>query len=345
MSNAIRSITAILFCVLVAACSSTNAPTLSDRSGAPVQIIFDTDFGGDADDLGAVAMLHYYADQGDIDLLAIVSWSHEEYALPALAAINQFYGRPGLQLGVREVDPWRTDWNYNKVIADQFPHQADTVADAEPAVALYRRLLANAAPNSITIVTVGPLANIQNLLNSEPDAISDKTGAELVTAKVDQFVIMGGQFPEGITAHGPEWNFDGNMQGVTQDVVETISRPIVFSGYEVGEALKYGAELNQHPRETPLYVGYKYFSEHAPWMKQDYQGDVLDNSSFDQTAVMYAAINGVGEHWTLSAPGKLSVDERGVGTWAEDQNGPHRFLVLMDQTEATVAEIAAAMTH
>ena len=42
------------------------------------------------------------------------------------------------------------------------------------------RLLADATPNSITIVTVGPLANIQNLLRSEPDKISPLTGAELV---------------------------------------------------------------------------------------------------------------------------------------------------------------------
>ncbi|MEO1188771.1 MAG: nucleoside hydrolase [Pseudomonadota bacterium] len=335
----------LLFSLILAACISPQGPGDTPLAVDKPQIIFDTDFGGDADDLGAVAMLHYYADRGDIDLLAIISWSNESYALPALAAVNQFYGRPDLPLGVREVASWRTDWNYNKAIADQFPHAPEAVTNASPAVALYRRLLANAAPNSITIVTVGPLANIQNLLNSGPDAISDASGTELVAAKVDQFVIMGGQFPQGITAHGPEWNFDGNMPGVTQAVLETITRPVVFSGYEVGEALKYGAELNQHPNDTPLYVGYKYFSEHAPWMKQDYQGQILDNSSFDQTAVMYAAINGVDEFWTLSAPGTLNVDARGVGTWNESNDGRHRYLILKDDVETTISEIAAAMTH
>ena len=328
-----------------AGCSSTETAPQPIATTPPAQVIFDTDFGGDADDLGAVAMLHHYADQGDIDLLAIVSWSHEVYALPALAAVNQFYGRPDVQLGVREVDSWRTDWNYNQVIAEQFPHDPAIVEGAEPAVTLYRRLLADASPNSITIVTVGPLANIQNLLRSEPDTISDETGADLVNAKVDQFVIMGGQFPEGITANGPEWNFDGNMKGVTQEVLETIARPIIFSGYEVGEALKYGDALNAHPTDTPLYVGYKYFSEHAPWMKQDYRGDILDNSSFDQTAVMYAAINGVDKYWTLSAPGTLSVDEAGIGTWTEDAMGQHQFLILNDDTELTISVIAEAMTH
>lgn len=345
MYRATLTIIAVVFSGVLAACSSIEPAVDATAEQAPVQIIFDTDFGGDADDLGAVAMLHYYADRGDIDLLAIVSWSHEVYALPALAAVNQFYGRPDLQLGVREVDAWRTDWNYNQVIAKQFPHDPAVVEGAEPAVTLYRRLLADAAPNSITIVTVGPLANIMNLLRSEADAISDLTGAELVAAKVDQFVIMGGQFPEGITAHGPEWNFDGNMKGVTQGVLESITRPVIFSGYEVGEALKYGDALNAHPTDTPLYVGYKYFSEHAPWMKQDYRGSILDNSSFDQTAVMYAAIKGIDDYWTLSPPGTLSVDETGIGTWTEDAEGLHRYLILTDDTETTVATIAVAMTH
>jgi len=334
---------AVSLCLV--ACDGRRNPAPDSPAETQTKVIFDTDFGGDADDLGAIAMLHYYADRGDIDLLAITSWSNEEYAVPALAAVNLFYGRPELPLGVRETDTWRTEWNYTKPIADQFPHDPEAVANAAPAVALYRELLAEADPHSITIITVGPLANIQNLLRSEPDEVSDLSGEDLIEAKVDQVVIMGGQFPDGITAHGPEWNFDGNMKGVTQEVVARIKRPIIFSGYEVGEALRYGAALNQHPTNTPLYVGYKYFSEHAPWMKQDYQGEILDNASFDQTAVMFAAIDGVGTHWSLSAPGTLFVDADGVGTWVENAAGQHRYMILTDDTVETVSEIAAAMTH
>ncbi len=312
---------------------------------APPQIIFDTDFGGDADDLGAVAMLHHYADRGEIDLLAIVSWSNEQYAVPALAATNRFYGRPSLRLGVREVEPWRTQWNYSKSIAEQFPYDQKVVERATPSVELYRQLLHAAAPRSITLVTVGPLANIRNLLRSQPDSISDLSGAQLVEAKVDRLIIMGGQFPDGVTANGPEWNFDGNMKGVTQEVLEAVKRPVIFSGYEVGEALRYGTALNQHPKNTPLYVGYKYFSEHAPWMKQDYAGEILDNASFDQTAVMYVAIGGEGVHWTLSEPGILTVDESGAGTWSDNPSGNHRYLILTEDKSATVSHIATAMTH
>ena len=308
------------------------------------QIIFDTDFGGDADDLGALAMLHHYADQDLIDLQAVISWSNEEFALPALVAVNTYYGRPNLTLGVREVAPWRTEWNYNKAISDRFPVAPEQIAEAHPAVKLYRRLLSEAAPHSLTIVTVGPLANIRNLLNSGPDEFSDLSGADLAERKVAKWVIMGGQFPDGVTANGAEWNFDGNMPGVTKFVLETINRPVIFSGFEVGEAIRYGAELEAHPADTPLYVGYRYFSEHAPWMAEDYRGQILDNASFDQTAVMFAALGSDTPFWTLSAPGRLSADARGVATWTDDETGQHRFLKLSNGPDPARDHIAAAMT-
>ncbi|MCR9271258.1 MAG: nucleoside hydrolase [Hyphomonadaceae bacterium] len=309
------------------------------------QIIFDTDFGGDADDLGALAMLHRYADREQIDFLAITSWSNEAYVIPALIAVNTYYGRPELALGVRETPQWRTEWNYNHAIAEAFPVSANATQHVEPATALYRRLLAGAKDHSITLVTVGPLANVQNLLLSEPDEISSQSGADLVNQKIKTLVIMGGQFPDGVTANGPEWNFNGNMPGVTQFVLETVQRPIIFSGYEVGEALKVGRELNAHPKDTPLYVGYKFFSEHAPWMSDQYAGEILDNASFDQTAVMFASAHETSPFWTLSAPGRLSADAEGLAHWEETPNGSHRYIILTERTDDAERYIAEAMTH
>ncbi len=319
------------------------APSESDAE--PPQIIFDTDFGGDADDLGAIAMLHHYADRDMVDLRAIISWSHEQYALPALAAVNQYYGRPRLPLAVRKSEVWRTEWNYTKSLADRFPHDQGAIQDVPWAVPLYRQILAEASDHEITIVTVGPLANIRDLLASGSDEHSPLSGKALVDEKVRCLVVMGGQFPEGRTVSGPEWNFDGNMAAVTQFVLENIDRPIIFSGYEVGEALKVGKELNNHPKATPLYEGYLYFSEHAPWMKDRYRGDILDNSSFDQTAVMFAALPDSDRFWSLSPRGTLSTDANGIATWVTDPKGKHRYLILDGNRQAAKAEILTAMTH
>ncbi|MCR9195993.1 MAG: nucleoside hydrolase [Hyphomonas sp.] len=331
--------------VIVSACAvSPRTAPLTDSPDPPI-IIFETDFGGDADDLGAIAMLHKFADEGVIDLQAIILWSNEQYAVPALAAVNQYYGRAEMSVGVRETAPWRTDWNHTKIIADEMPYNPAHVEAVEPAVALYRKLLAAADDQSVTIVTVGPLANIQNLLQSPADSHSPLSGQDLVDQKVERFVIMGGQFPEGRTTNGAEWNFDGNMPGVTQYVLSNILRPIVFSGFEVGDALRVGRELNDHPKDTPIYLGYKYFSEHAPWMKTDYKGEILDNASFDQTAVMYAALGNGDAFWTLSQPGTLTADADGYATWSEHPDGKHRYMILTDRTDHTEAYILEGMTH
>ena len=51
---------------------------------AQVNIIFDTDFGGDVDDLGALAMLHHLVDKNECKLLGVMCWSTEQYAVSAL---------------------------------------------------------------------------------------------------------------------------------------------------------------------------------------------------------------------------------------------------------------------
>jgi hypothetical protein len=51
-----------------------------------VKIIFDTDHGGDADDLGALVMLHNLHNRGECELLAVMSWSTEQYVIPAMDA-------------------------------------------------------------------------------------------------------------------------------------------------------------------------------------------------------------------------------------------------------------------
>ena len=69
---------------------------------AQVKIIFDTDLGGDFDDLGALAMLHHFVDKGECDLLAVMCWSTEQYAVSAIDAVNRFYQHPDIPVGVRK---------------------------------------------------------------------------------------------------------------------------------------------------------------------------------------------------------------------------------------------------
>lgn len=304
------------------------------------RIIFDTDFGGDADDLGALVMLHHFMDRKECELLAVICWSTEKYAVPAIDAINRYYGHPGIPIGVRKDAGHVSEWSYSKPLAQQFPYQVDQET-AHEATALYRELLADSPDQSIVLVTVGPLKNIENLLRSGPDQFSPLSGAALVKKKVREAVIMGGQFPAGTD----EWNFNGDMPGVTRFVLEKLPVPVTFSGYEVGVQIKTGQIFNQLNQGHPLYVGFKYFSQNAPWMKEHFKGEILDNASYDQTAVLYAVRKGIGTYWTRSDRGICLADDHGGNRWKETNEGTHTYLKLAMDPEALAQVIESMMLN
>jgi inosine-uridine nucleoside N-ribohydrolase len=211
--------------------------------------------------------------------------------------------------------------------------------DAADAVALYRKLLSSSEDSSVVIVTVGPLANIKNLIESEADSISELSGRDLIHRKVREFVIMGGQFPKG----EDEWNFNGNMPGVTKYVLAHLDVPVTFSGYEVGVDIKTGAVFNEIDPQTPLYVGFRHFSQFAPWMKEYYEGKILDNSTYDQTAVLYAVRGGVGTWWDRIEGGYCKPDSTGGNTWVEGPVTNHAYLKLRADREEMAGLIEAIM--
>lgn len=51
-------------------------------------------------------------------------------------------------------------------------------------------------------------------------------------------------------------------------------------------------------------------------------------------AVMYAAIGRLDEHWRLSQPGNVIVDNTGLDRWQFDSEGNHRYLIIPDDTES-----------
>ena len=307
---------------------------------AQVKIIFDTDFGGDADDLGALAMLHNLHNKGECELLGIASWSTEQYVIPAMDAVNRFYGNPEIPMGVRSKESHFQDWNYNKPIADAFPYKLSN-QDVMLAVDFYRQILSEQEDKSVTIVTVGPLKNIMDLILSEPDKYSDLSGQELIASKVKEFVIMGGHFPSGEN----EWNFNGNMPGVTRFVLENITVPVVFTGYEVGVAIQTGAVFEKLEKNHPLYVGFKHFSQNASWMKDRYKGKILNNATYDQTAVLYALQGGLGKYWEKVDKGYCVAKENGDNYWVEGDKYKHAYLVLKKKPEEMARLIEAMMLN
>lgn len=312
-----------LLCLLggvLLGCSPAKSPELKSPE---LKLIFDTDFGGDADDLGALAMLNHFQNKGEIELKAVMCWNLEKYAPSAIDAVNTYYGNPHIPIGRRQGAFHLTDWNHSKVIADQLSHTT-TLENVPDATMLYRKILSESTDKSITLITVGPLMNIKLLMDSEPDHYSKLNGMDLMHLKIKELVVMGGNFPESEY----EWNFDGNMNGVTKYVLEGVELPITYLGAEIGAAIKTGAIFNELPKDSPLYLGFFHFSKHAPWMNHLFKGQIIDNATFDQTAVLYAVRNGIGSYWHRSTPGVCLADSIGGNSWSPQEDSKHNYLIL-----------------
>ncbi len=302
-------------------------------------IILDTDFGGDADDLGALIMLNHLSDQGQCNLLSIMVCANEHDAVAAVDATNLYYDNE-FPIATSTYSTYHNKNWYNREIASKFLHRV-TNSEVPLATAKYRELLVAAEDGTIQIVTVGPLNNIRDLLQSAPDSISPLSGSELVAQKVKGFTIMGGRFPSG----EQEWNFYGNMPGVTKWVVENLEVPVTFVGAEVGDALPIGREFNELKSHNPLSVGFLYFSEFAPWKSAEFKGEILDNSSFDQVALLHAIYGDNYGLWDISPAGVCSVSEDGETTWSESADGDHRYLIINGGREELRAKLLELMTR
>ncbi|HEX4143371.1 MAG TPA: nucleoside hydrolase [Pirellulales bacterium] len=296
----------------------------------PVRVILDTDLSSDVDDVGAVAVLHALADAGEAQILGMGICVNDAASAPCLSALNTFYGRPDIPIGVLPGTGKDAPSKYTRGVADEFPHRLASAADAPPAVALYRRLLAGQGDRSVVFVSIGPLTNMAALLASPPDEHSDLAGRALVEKKVRTWVAMGGTLPAG-----REFNFYVDAPA-TARAVEGWPTPIVFSGFEIGQGIGTGAGLKDLPAKNPVRRAYELFN------------GLTDRSSWDQTAVLYAVRGLAGKldaMWDLSPSGNVVVAADGANQWQAAPDRGQRYLVAKMPAADVARAIEALMAQ
>jgi inosine-uridine nucleoside N-ribohydrolase len=180
------------FAIVALALGMVTMRTISAEEGEAVRLIFDTDLESDVDDAGTVALLHALADRGEVKLLAMGISSRHPSSAPCLDALNTYYGRGDIPIGILKGEGGDNGSKYAQTIAKEFPHDLASVEEAPSATSLYRRVLASQPDRSVVIVTVGFLTNVRNLLASGPDDASKLSGEQLVQRKVKAWVCMGG---------------------------------------------------------------------------------------------------------------------------------------------------------
>ncbi len=294
------------FIFLLFICLAFNA--LSQTSRKAVNIIFDSDMGPDYDDVGAITILHAYADKGEANILATMASTKYDGVAGVLNVFNTYFNRPDLPIGVPKGNALTLrDWqHWTDTLLARYPHKIKSNDEAEDAVTLYRKILSAQPDNSVTIVTIGFLTNLSNLLNTNADQYSPLTGAELVKKKVKQLVCMGGRFPSGY-----EFNVMKDAPA-SQNVYANWPTSIIFSGFEIGEKIKAGLPLihNRSIKNSPVK---DVFRISIPMAAEDAAG----RKSWDETAVL-VAIKGYFSWYNVHF-GRITVENDGKNGW--DANG------------------------
>jgi pyrimidine-specific ribonucleoside hydrolase len=299
----------------------------------PVKIIFDTDLGPDYDDVGALAILHAMADSGRAEILATVACNKHQLVAPSINVINTYFGRGELPVGAPKspgVDIGSSQ-HWADSIVEKYPHSIKSTSEAADAVDIYRKILNNEPDHSVTIVTVGFLTNLSNLLTSKPDNNSNLSGKELVARKVKRLVSMAGRFPEG-----KEFNVAMDSTA-SKFVFEHWPGEIIFSGFEIGAQIHTGLKLIKSDiKNSPVK---DVFRISIPLSEEDKGGRM----SWDETAVLIGVYGTDGFFDTVR--GQIIVNADGSNTWKNSTDGK-QFYVKQKMPVPEISDfIEARMMH
>lgn len=304
----------------------------------PVPVIFDTDIGNDCDDVLALGMLHALQSRGECELLAVTITKDHELAAPFTDAINTFYGRGNIPIGVCRSGVTPDQGKYNGLCKTvdagklRFPHDLLSGKDAPTAVSVIRKALASADDQSVAIIQVGFSTNVLGLLESPADDISPLSGMELAKKKVKLLSIMAGSFQlipdNGKMVEHLEYNVVQDLKAATK-LTEICPVPIVWSGFEIGISLPY-------PHQSIL-NDFRYTPHHPlPESYILYEPPPHDRPTWDLTSVLYA-VRPNHNYFNLSEPGLVKVAGNGLTTLTK--NGQRdRYLILKDDQKARVIE-------
>ncbi len=283
----------------------------------PVSVIFDSDMGPDYDDVGAIALLHAFADKGEVNILATIASTKYDDVAAVFSAFNTYFKRPNIPIAVPkgEALELRDFQHWTDSIIKNYPHAVNSNRDVPDAVALYRRVLAIQPNNSVTIITVGFLTNLKNLLQSKADMFSPLNGEQLVKQKVKQLVSMAGRFPSG-----SEFNINRDFIAAKY-VFDHFPAPVLFSGFEIGEKIKCGIPLIQNDSITQSPVK-DVFRISIPQAKEDSAG----RKSWDETAVL-VGVKGYKDWYTVKQGKIIISDKDGSNTWMDDKTSKQYHLV------------------
>ena len=242
----------------------------------PKKVIFETDMCTDVDDVGALAVLHALADDGEVEILAISFNEAHPSGAGTICAINTWYNRGDIPIGIYKGDLADPDESsYLEGIAANFAHDLPT-SPTPNSLELYQQVLSEQPDNSVTIISVGFLNNLYDLLKANPD---------LVAEKVTELVMM------ALVVDDPYNTVRHDLVDKSEYVIDNWPTPLVISQH--GESVYTGARLAETAAENPVREAFY----------RRFNGQYKGRSSWDQIAVLYG-VRGLSDYFTEVTDGK-----------------------------------------
>lgn len=290
-------------------------------------IILDTDMGNDVDDALAMAVLHALQSRGHCQLDAVILSRPGHDAAAMCAAINHFYGRGAIPVGVMHDGPI-PQTNRFLHVATQYPHTYNPVTAPE-SVALLRQRLQALPDQSVSIVHIGFATNMARML-ANPDDVA------LIRRKVRLLSVMAGAFaPIDGDTEFKEFNVICDIPAM-QQLAQHWPTPIVWGGFEIGWALRY-------PR-TSIAQDFGYVARHIIVDAYNaYCAPDEERPCWDLATALYAVLP-QRDYFGLSTAGRVQVRDDGVTTFVADATGNQRYLTMDAVQQARVLEALVQLT-
>ena len=317
--------------------------------GAPTPLIVDTDIGGggcrDVDDVLALSVAHALADQGLVQLLAVVQNTQAPASTGVISVVNTYYGRHAVPVGVYRGTDLKDlqALSYVPDLVANWPSPVKNSSQVGSAVDLYRRVLASQRDGSVTVASIGLLTNLAALFHSGPDAHSALDGHALFARKVRRLAIMGGRYPS--SGHAMcECNFCASAYGgldhaaasrassYAVDALPTMASSVhvVFVGLGVGLEVVSGSRLSScAPTSNPARAALR-----------DYEGAPSKGRfSWDPITVVIASLGRIdGLERCEHCDGVNAVNgQSGANGWLLGAFANQSYMVLRNATATTQA--------
>lgn len=245
----------------------------------PIPVIFNTDIGGDIDDTWALA---YLLRSPELDLkLLVTDFGDTVYRAKVAARLLEVGGRADVPIGIgiRQSEDggpqqeWVADYSL-----DSYP---GTIHDdgVQAMIDMIR-----AAPDTITLIAVGPAPNLKEALSRAPD-IAEKV----------RFVGMYGSVRVGYNGSPkpePEWNVRADVASVRAIFAapwEMTLTPLDTCGTVALSGQHYATvRESENPLARAVIENYRLWLPHIDWLPEDTDPDLASTVLFDIVAVYLA---------------------------------------------------------